>query len=251
MTLNSMLYGSVFSLVVLLCLGSSSETLGCKCDSTSNCSEYSEASGVYKGKLMRTEIDRRTPSLKLTAYFDVYHVYKGRSEKTVELKFPTGVECERSFTVGEDYLIYKGSKEVQRICNRTGLLSQSKFDLEYLDRISSEDPLLTARGIIIGLSAEQISKIKLKVREQDREIEARMDKHGIFTFDPRKGQKYVVTIIFPFLTEELTVNDGGLILTDLVKIKAGKNETILEYNVMFEHTFCDFREIGVAPLPRS
>lgn len=225
----------------ILFIGLSLEAWACECGVRSSCFDFAFAQGVYTGKLTRIETDNESKPPKLNVYFDIHKTYKGKAEDVIVLSY-TLSECNPSFISGEDYLIYHEPYKVQRHCNPTRMLSYAKSELEYLDRFQSSKPLLKINGSISKLTQAQADKIKIEVRGQHSSIiESGVNKNGDFEIQVPDKSTYTVRIIFPSPVK-IEMDDGDIVYTNF---KVHSNQTVVEYVVSFDKTYCDFRDISV------
>lgn len=218
------------------------ETYACSCSPISSGAEYEMAKGVYRGRLARLERIREERHL-IRYYFAIEHTYKGPETKELTLTYPD-TNCSRPFEAGEDYLIYDAARgEIQRYCNRTGLISTLEQDLVFLDRFATNKPLLKIEGFIPGVSNDATTTPKIEIKGQHNVDHVALDSIGMFSAVVPKKRIYTVKITFPG-RGEFEVTDGGLDFRNSVRVTKGKFETILEYEVDLTKTFSDYRRIS-------
>jgi hypothetical protein len=212
-----------------------SKAVACECPQRVICQAYSRAKAVFIGTVQKIEYINY--SQKIT--FSVEKTFKGKTGKIETANFFEG-DCGNSFKIGEKYFVYKEAQAEP--CNRTFLLSASRYDLEYAESLSENNPVFNINGILENLSEVEAKSAKITIEKGQKTFEPDFDEYGNFSFKASENGIYRIKIVLPFRAQiSLSRFKENTILPKNAKLSLTAQQTVLEYDVEFKPNECDFR----------
>lgn len=237
-------YRRILLALILLLSAFAEIGFGCSCQVIPPCVNYSKSDKVFVGKLKKIDPSEKSSMYALDASFEVQKVYKGNVAKTELITIEIG-SCERKsffgeeyFSVGKTYFVYADNNLSSSIqyCDRTGLISEAKLDLEYVNSLSDKQPNFLIYGDIYGLSEKELSNIKIQIKSDNKSYNLTPDKFGSYEFKTIEDKSFNVEILFP-PKREIRLYDV------IVNYKADK--TTVEYPAKFIRNGCSYRTFEV------
>jgi hypothetical protein len=124
----------VASVLFLALLGLPPQALACSCGPPNTPEvEREEATGVFRGRVLQGSMPHGESDFWRRFVFEVDEVWKGPLEP-LQAIVTTGnsAACGRSFTVGQEYVVYTGPEQTVLLCNRVLPIDQAANDLAML-----------------------------------------------------------------------------------------------------------------------
>lgn len=227
--------------IICIIVFNSEIVLACDCETPSVCVAYSQASSIFIGKLEKVEKDKNNPNV-VDVFYKVEKTFKGSPQKVEKQRFVIG-NCNRDFIIGEKYFVYKEDVKTSYPCNRTGLLSEAKAELDYVNKLSKENPTFSIHGSIWKLSEKELEKVKISISDERDTYKVIINKNGIFKFTTKKIGRYSIKIELPFSAGTNVVQNGWV--TSIAKTSQLNSKTIIEYELLFKPNACDHRTIFI------
>lgn len=227
---------ALLPIFLLVLMFSPNVVFGCECSIPTVCQAFTRAEGVFIGKVTSVKNVESTVISRVLVTFEVEKIYKGESRTSEAVEFEVSDCFPVSFAVGERYFVYKDPARDKFVCNRTDTVANSAAEIEYADKIASNNDLRTIGGFIHGLSDEELKLASVIIESGNERHDVKIDQHGAFTFSSDSGSDQIVRISLPF--------DSNVHIKDLLGIYPFSGRTI-EYDLKLGPGECSYREINV------
>lgn len=230
--------------VLILTLFFSVKVSACSCSVPLICEAYASAKAVFVGKLERLEENPQKFKENKIAYFRVEKTYKGKTEEIEQVSFTVG-SCERKFTVGEKYFVYKTELPITNTCGRTELFSAMPSDVEYAEGLSEKNPIYTIFGRVDDINGNGLKAVEIWITKGQDKIKITTDNYGNFEYTATESGTYNIKIVLPFAAQIVRNLDGFYLPEgNEFKITRKENQTTVEYDTEFEPNSCLYRNFS-------
>ena len=211
----------------------------CNCEIPTICQAFSIAKAVFTGKLLKLERNKTSDVETLIASFEVGRSFKGKPDRVENVKIVIG-SCDRKFTVGEEYFVYKQPPGQEYLtCDPTRLLSNAQADIKYASSLSDAHPIFTISGLITGVSGPDLEKIRITIDDGTKSSNLSFRRgagFGSYSFAAKKDASYTVTVTLP-VTSASRLSELGLF-----HYFEGNQ---IKYTTKFKPNQCDHRDIEI------
>jgi len=155
----------LFSLFLMLSLGSVEQVIACTCGRTSTCERYNFAGAVFIGKAIAIEKEMSETFKTESTVFEIKESFSGESKQLIKVRNKSGFSCDVEFEQGKTYLVFaRGDKESGF---GTGFCS-GNLPIEYADEELSNLRKLIDSSEIGKLSGTILEKLEKRNKDENR-----------------------------------------------------------------------------------
>lgn len=236
----------IFSFTLLILVFAIRPAYACQADVLPVCVEYSKSDLVFSGTLTKSFDDESSlANPRIINTFTVNKIFKGKTTKTVQVKF-LGGECGFPFEVGKEYLVYaklpkEGSIFNTDFSSNVDLIEKSAQAIKEINILRKSKSAFLIYVNIHGLDSNDLNKINLKLRDGNGDIPFKYYRDIGYIYKLTKNKKLKVILEIPSeLNAWISSIGTGILNTESIP----KTQKI-EYEVKYSPDSCDIKSIWV------